>query len=273
MAVYHVSAQMIGRSAGRSSVACAAYRSGEELTDKRLGKTFDYTKKDGILDTQILLPKNAPAWMADREKLWNAVEAKENRKDAQLAREFQISLPRELTIEQNKALIHEYVKQAFVDKGMVADVCIHVEKATDGGAQPHAHIMLTTREITADGFGKKVREWNDKSLLKEQRELWAEVANHHLEMHGHDMRIDHRTLEAQGIDLQPQTKIGPQSARDRLAAIEEHQQRARENGGKLLAEPQIALKAITQQQSTFTHRDVARFVNRHTVDAQHSGGV
>lgn len=268
MAVFHVSAQMIGRSSGRSSVACAAYRSGQELTDERLGKTFDYSRKDGVLDAQIFVPANAPAWMLDREKLWNAVEAKEHRKDAQLAREFQISLPRELTIEQNKSLIHDYVKQAFVSRGMVADVCLHVERASDGGAQPHAHIMLTTREVTPDGFGKKAREWNDKALLVEQRALWETVANHHLALNGHDMRIDHRTLEAQGIDLLPQTKIGPQSARDRLAALEDHQRRARENGERLLANPALALKAITQQQSTFTHRDVARFVNRHTVDAE-----
>jgi hypothetical protein len=154
MAVYHVSAQMIGRSSGRSSVVCAAYRSGQELTDERLGKTFDYSRKDGVLDAQIFVPANAPAWMLDREKLWNAVEAKENRKDAQLAREFQISLPRELTIEQNKALIHDYVKQAFVSKGMVADVCLHVERAMEnGGLECRITLTLLQFHPTLGGWG------------------------------------------------------------------------------------------------------------------------
>lgn len=267
MAIYHFSGTVISRSQGRSAVACAAYRSAERLHDEKYDKNHDYTKKQDVAHTEILLPDHAPAWMGEREKLWNAVEAHEKRKDAQLAREFNFALPRELTLEQNIALAKAFAQQTFVSKGMVADLCIHNDKMPDGQLQPHAHIMLTLREVTPEGFGQKVREWNAKENLVHWREAWAEVANRHLFLHGHDQRIDHRTLRAQAIDLEPQHKIGAAVARERLARLEDHQRIARENGEKLLADPTIALQAMTRQQSTFTHQDLARFVNRHTVDA------
>ena len=152
-------------------------------------------------------------------------------------------------------------------QGMVADLCIHNDRLPDGQLHPHAHVMLTMREVTEDGFGQKVRAWNDKALLITWREEWAEMANKHLALHGHDLRIDHRTLAEQGIHLEPQHKIGAAVARDQFVRMEDHQRIARENGEKLLANPSIALNAITRQQSTFTHQDIARFVNRHTVDA------
>ncbi|RDI37986.1 Ti-type conjugative transfer relaxase TraA [Aquicella lusitana] len=268
MAIYHFSGTVISRSQGRSAVACAAYRSAEKLHDEKYDREHDYTHKQDVSSTEILLPENAPAWMADREKLWNAVESHEKRKDAQLAREFNFALPRELTLEQNIALAKDFVKEAFVRKGMVADFCIHNDKQHDGQFHPHAHVMLTMREVTQDGFGQKVRAWNDKAMLLNWREEWAEVANKHLALHGHDLRIDHRTLGEQGIALEPQHKIGATVARDRLVRMEDHQRIARENGDKLLADPSVALNAITRQQSTFTHQDIARFVHRHTVDAE-----
>lgn len=268
MAIYHFSGTVISRSQGRSAVACAAYRSAEKLHDERCDREHDYTHKQDVSHTEILLPESAPQWMADREKLWNAVEANEKRKDAQLAREFNFALPRELTLEQNIYLAKDFVKEAFVNKGMVVDLCIHNDKQPDGQLHPHAHVMLTMREVTPDGFGQKVRAWNDKAMLLNWREEWAEVANKHLALNGHDLRIDHRTLVEQGITLEPQHKIGATVARDRLVRIEDHQRIARENGDKLLADPAIALNAITRQQSTFTHQDIARFVHRHTVDAE-----
>jgi Ti-type conjugative transfer relaxase TraA len=267
MAIYHFSGTVISRSQGRSAVACAAYRSAEKLHDDRFDKEHDYTHKQDVASTEILLPENAPQWMADREKLWNVVEANEKRKDAQLAREFNFALPRELTLEQNIDLAREFVKETFVKQGMIADLCIHNDKQPDGQFHPHAHVMLTMREVASDGFGKKVRAWNDKAMLLNWREQWAEVANKHLALHGHDLQIDHRTLVEQGISLEPQHKIGATVARDRLVRMEDHQRIARENGDKLLADPSIALNAITNQQSTFTHQDIARFVNRHTVNS------
>ncbi len=267
MAIYHFSGTVISRSQGRSAVACAAYRSAEKLQDERYDREHDYTNKQDVAHTDILLPENAPEWMADREKLWNAVEANEKRKDAQLAREFNFALPKELTLEQNIELAREFVKETFVKQGMVADLCIHNDKQPDGQLHPHAHVMLTMREVSHEGFGQKVRAWNDKAMLLSWREEWAEVANKHLALHGHDLRIDHRTLAEQGISLEPQHKIGAAVARDRMVRMEDHQRIARENGEKLLADPSIALTAITRQQSTFTHQDIARFINRHTVDA------
>ena len=162
MAIYHFSGTIISRSQGRSAVACAAYRSAEKLVDERYKKTHDYTHKQDVAFTEILLPENAPSSMLNREKLWNAVEAIEKRKDAQLAREFNFALPCELTLEQNIALARDFVTQAFVSQGMVADLCIHNDKTGDGQLQPHAHVMLTLRKVTLDGFGQKERAWNAK---------------------------------------------------------------------------------------------------------------
>ncbi len=266
MAIYHLSGTIISRSQGRSAVAASAYRSGECLSDERYQKVHDYTRRIGVVHQEILLPKDAPAWMAEREKLWNVVEAIEKRKDAQLSREFNFALPRELTLAQNQELARSFIQSQFVAKGMVADWCIHQEKGVDGELLYHTHVMLTLREVTQEGFGLKVREWNTKEQLLVWREAWANEANRHLALHGHDQQIDHRTLEAQKIALEPQHQIGPKVTQDALARLADHQRIARENGERILKEPQIALKALTQQQSTFTHQDIARFVNRHTVD-------
>lgn len=268
MAIYHLSGTVISRSQGRSAVASAAYRSGERLRDERYDKTHDYTRKDDVAYSEILLPENAPSWMQERESLWNAVELGEKRKDAQLAREIQISLPRELTLAQNIELAREFVQKEFVGRGMVADLCIHNDKTPDGESQPHAHILLTFRAVNTEGFGQKVREWNAKENLLLWRESWAETANRHLALQGHDLRIDHRSYQEQGIDLTPQSKIGTAVAYDRLARMAEHEAIARENGEKIYADPRIALDALTRQQSTFTHQDLARFIDRHTVDAE-----
>jgi len=266
MAIYHFSAQVISRSQGRSSVASAAYRSAEKLMDERTGLTHDFTKKSDVIEKDILLPKDAPDWMSNREKLWNGVELAEKRKDAQLTREINIALPRELSPEQNWDLLKSFVQKEFVDRGMVADVAFH--RGHKGGEdQPHGHVMLTMREVTAEGFGQKVRAWNDKALLNDWREHWAAHCNLELAKQGFDLRIDHRTLEAQGINLEAQSKIGPKEAQRAMARFAEHQELAERNGERLLKEPDIALTAITRQQSTFTHQDLARFVNRHTVDA------
>lgn len=264
MAIYHLSGSIISRSQGRSAIAGAAYRSGEKLHDQSLGLSYDYTKKQGVVYSEIFLPEHAPESFKNREALWNAVEKSEKRKDAQLAREFNISLPRELTIEQNKQLITEFVNHEFVSKGMIADVCFHNDVMKDGTRQPHAHVMLTLREVSEMGFGPKVRSWNDKELLLHWRESWANSANHHLALNGFDTQIDHRSHEARGIELEPQYKIGPKDAKDRMARLADHQRIARENGQLLHEHPEIALDALTKEQSTFTHHDIARFVSRHT---------
>ncbi len=268
MAIYHFSGSVISRSQGRSAVACASYRSAEILHDERYEKTHDYTRKQDVIFSEILLPANAPVWMKEREKLWNAVEASEKRKDAQLARDFNFSLPRELSNEQNTLLAREFIQKNFVDKGMVADWAFHIDKTASGELQPHVHIMLTMREVDASGFGQKVREWNRKEELMLWREAWAENANRHLSLNGHDIHIDHRSNAEQGISLEAQYKIGTSVASRQMARMEDHQRIARENGEKIFENPQIALDAITKQQSTFTHQDLSRFINRQTEDAE-----
>ena len=204
MATYRLSAQVIKRNEGRSVVAAASYRAAAKLKDHRLGETFDFTRKAGVEHSEILLPKGAPAWMADREKLWNAVEKAEKRKDSQLAREVQVSLPREMNLEQQVSLVRDFVQNQMTSRGMVADVCVH----HDNPDNPHAHILLTMRHAEADGFGKKLRpasEWyKRKDELLEWRAEWARHVNLVLEKNGHEVRVDHRSYVDQGIALEPQ---------------------------------------------------------------------
>lgn len=207
MAIYHLSAKMINRSDGRSATAAAAYRAGCEIVDCRTGEVHNYTAKKGVKWSEIILPKTAPERLKDRSVLWNEVEAVEKRKDAQLAREIEIALPVEMSFNDHKELVNAFVRWNFVRHGMIADIAIHYpDKGTE--ENPHAHIMLTTREITLDGFGKKNRDWNSKEQLEQWRSEWARYANIFLKNVGSDGRIDHRSLQAQGIDREPTIKMG-----------------------------------------------------------------
>ena len=285
MALYHFSAKVIQRSKGRSAVAAAAYRAAEELHDDLLDLDHDYTAKQHVVHREIILPDGAPERWTDRETLWNEVEAAERRKDAVLARDIEISLPRELGQVEAVALIQDFVREQFVARGMVADLNVHWTKARDGGEQPHAHVMLTMRGVEGDGFGLKQRAWNDKALLRTWRERWAEVANARLCKLGHDVQIDHRSYAEQGIDLEPQHKIGPAGARreerqnpepqtsqeppaQNAERRAEHRAIARRNGERIAADPLVALDALTRQHSTFSKHDLVRFVNRHTDGAE-----
>lgn len=205
MAIYHLSAKPISRATGRSATGAAAYRAGETITDERTGLVFDYGKKRGIDHSEIMAPANAPEWAHDRAKLWNAVEHSEKRKDSQVAREVEVALPTELNLDQQRELVRSFARSQFVDAGMVADIAIHHAK----GENPHAHILLTMRDIGPDGFGQKNRAWNDKAVLQNWREAWEVQTNQALERAGHSVRIDHRTLTEQGIERIPQIHIGP----------------------------------------------------------------
>jgi Ti-type conjugative transfer relaxase TraA len=274
MALYHFSAKVISRAVGSSAVAAAAYRSADRLHDERLGRSHDFSNKAGVVHSEVLLPDGADEAWRDREKLWNDVEASELRKDAQLAREVEFAIPREMSQQQGIELARDFVQAEFVDRGMIADLNVHWDIGADGLARPHAHVMLTMREIKPDEndeakFGAKVRDWNRTELLTHWREAWADHVNERLASLDIDARVDHRTLEAQGIDLEPQHKVGPAASRmaaeglepDRLA---EHIEIARSNGDRIIADPGIALDAITHRQATFTNRDLAMFVHRHS---------
>ena len=218
MAIYHLSMQIISRSKGQSAVAAAAYRSGEKLHDERTDEQKFYAR-DVQPETMILTPSHSPEWMKDRNRLWNEVEKVEKRKDSQLARELNVALPIELNHDQQKELIQSFVQNEFVEKGMVADIAIHRDDANN----PHAHIMLTMRNVDQDGFGKKNRDWNaDFANAKENnrgyvknsegclsiREQWANYANQALEQVQSKERITHLSHENRGLEVLPTIHLG-----------------------------------------------------------------
>lgn len=233
MAIYHCSIKIISRGKGKSAVAAAAYRAGEKITNEFDGVTHDYTRKGGIVHTEVLLPDHAPAGFTDRAVLWNAVEKIEKAKNAQLAREIELALPAELTREQNISLVREYINRHFVAAGMCADICVH----DTGGGNPHAHVMLTMRpfeqggawgakqkkEYILDKDGNKIydrkkrqykcksipaTDWNEQTKAEEWRAAWADCVNAALERGNHAERIDHRSYERQGIDQIPTVHLG-----------------------------------------------------------------
>ena len=213
MAIYHLHVKVIGRKSGSSAVASAAYRSGSRLRDERLDRSHDFSNKRGVVHSEVMLPENAPEAWSDRERLWNDVEAFEVRKDAQLAREVEFAIPREMTQAQGIELARDFVQSEFVDRGMIADLNVHWDIGEDGMPKPHAHVMLTMREVDENGFGPKVRDWNRTEMVERWRERWAELANERLAELDIDARIDHRSLEAQGIALEPQSQIGAPAQR------------------------------------------------------------
>jgi Ti-type conjugative transfer relaxase TraA len=273
MAIYHFSAKVVSRANGSSAVAAAAYRSASRLNDDRLGRPHDFSNKSGVVQSEVMLPDGAPDRWLDRERLWNEVEAGEARKDAQLAREVEFAIPREMNQADGVQLARDFVQREFVDRGMVADLNVHWDVAEDGTPKPHAHVMLSMRQVDGDGFGQKARDWNRTELLSHWREAWADHVNARLAELDIDATIDHRSLKDQGIDLEPQNKIGAAASgraeRGELAErLAEHREIARRNGELLAADPSVGLSAITRQQSTFTDHDLMRFTHRHTDDAE-----
>lgn len=237
LAIYHCHCKIISRGSGRSAVGAAAYRSGEKLTNEYDGVTHDYTNKGGVAYSEILLPKNAPQEWKDRGTLWNEVESVEKGSRAQLAREYEVAIPKELKGEEQINLVKNFVKENFVDKGMCADVSIHDK----GDGNPHAHILLTTRPIEQDGtWGQKAKndyvldkdgnrilqkidkqnrkiykrvktpttDWNTKEFLQRTRENWAAQINREMERKGLPQRVDHRSLADQKKEQIPTEHIG-----------------------------------------------------------------
>jgi ATP-dependent exoDNAse (exonuclease V) alpha subunit len=200
---------------GSSVVACAAYRSGEKLQDATYNKTHDYTKKNNVLLAEIITPEGAPEWMNNREKLWNGVEAGEKRKDAQLAKEVVLVLPRNLNHEQYKEVVRGWIADNITKRGLVADFAIHEPDASDGGKNPHAHVMFTLRPVEGEGFGKKLTGYKDggldgKEVLAEMRSSYEYHLNN-LSTSSDNFQIffDLRSYKEKGIDRIPQAKIGP----------------------------------------------------------------
>ncbi|NTF97792.1 Ti-type conjugative transfer relaxase TraA [Rhizobium rhizogenes] len=303
MAIAHFSASIVSRGGGRSVVLSAAYRHCAKMEYEREARTIDYTRKEGLVHEEFLLPADAPKWVramiADRsvsgasEAFWNKVETFEKRSDAQLARDLTIALPLELSSEQNIALVRDFVDKHILAKGMVADWVYH-----DNPGNPHIHLMTTLRPLTEDGFGSKkvavigedgqpVRTKSGKILYElwagstddfnVVRDGWFERLNHHLALGGIDLRIDGRSYEKQGIDLEPTIHLGvgakaierkaqEQGVRPELERIELNEQRRSENTRRILNNPAIVLDLITREKSVFDERDVAKVLHRYVDD-------
>lgn len=288
MAIYHCHCKIISRGQGRSAVGAAAYRSGEKLYNEYDGIEHDYTKKSGVVYSEIMLCENAPKEYQDRQKLWNAVEQIEKSSKAQLAREYEVALPVELSREEQIKLVRDFAKENFVDNGMCVDFSIHDKE--DGN--PHAHIMLTTRPIEQDGsWGVKQRKeyildkngqkqydkkkqtykcktvkttnWDSKEFLQRSRESWSEKVNQELERKNVPQRVDHRSYKEQGIEQIPTQHIGVSANAMEKRGIES--QRGNENREIKKANGQIQtieiLERQTQKEIAFIREDISW--NRH----------
>lgn len=232
---FHFSISMISRGKSKSAVASAAYISCEKITNEWDGVTHDYHNKKGLLHSEIFLPENIPINLKDRATLWNSVELNEKASNAQLARNFIIALPKELSFEENKKLITDFIQENFVSKGMIVDLAIH-DESNEGNNNIHAHIMTTLRPINEKGEwqakskkeyilddegnkilnknGKpKIRkieltDWNDKGNAEKWRESFAQICNQYLEKNNLEKRVDHRSFERQGVEEIPTIHLG-----------------------------------------------------------------
>ncbi len=299
MAIYHLSVQIIGKAGGRSAVAAAAYRHCAKMSRDETGEEIDYSRKAGNAHSEFALPADAPGWIAKFASghsveetsayFWNAVEANEKRHDAQLAREIVLALPLELTVEQNIELVRDFVSLELTGRGIVADWAYH-----DMPGNPHLHIMTTLRPLTETGFGPKrvpivgedgkpLRNKKGKiryepfaggpERLRDMRKSWAEIHNSHLAKHGYEVRIDHRSFEAMGIDAVPTTHRGPAADNiDERGEVSERmetaQDAARANYQRYAADPSLVLKKITVQKAVFTRHDIAREINKTKCSAE-----
>ncbi|MGR7951842.1 MobQ family relaxase [Finegoldia sp. P2-F-LR] len=232
---FHFSVNIISRGKGKSAVASSAYISGEKIKNEWDGVTHDYTKKQGVICKEIYLPDHAPKEYKDRKTLWNSVELFEKNSNAQLARNFIISLPKELSIEENKNMIEEYIQTNFVKEGMIVDIAIH-DESRDGNQNIHAHIMTIVRPINEDGtWGQKSKKeyildekgekvlnkngkpktrkveltsWNDKGNVEKWRENFSDLCNEYLAKNKIEKRVDHRSFKRQGIKQIPTIHLG-----------------------------------------------------------------
>jgi Ti-type conjugative transfer relaxase TraA len=298
-----VRAQVISRGAGRSIVSAAAYRHRARMMDDQAGTSFSYRGGAGELKhEELALPDKVPAWLlaaiegktvaGASEALWNAVDAFETRADAQLARELIIALPEELTRAENIALVREFVRDNLTSKGMIADWVYH-----DKDGNPHIHLMTTLRPLTEEGFGQKkvallgvdgeplrvitpdrpngkivYKLWaGDKETMKAWKIGWADTANRHLALAGHDIRLDGRSYAEQGLDGIAQKHLGPEKAALARKGVEmdfapADLARRQEMADRLLAEPELLLKQLGNERSTFDERDIAKALHRYVDD-------
>ena len=227
MASYHLSVKTIKRSAGRSAVAAAAYRVGERIECQREGRVHDYTRKQGIEETFIVTPENAPAWAQDRSTLWNEADASEIRRNSVTAREWELALPSEISDEDRSQITREFAEELVKRYGVAVDVAIHAPHREGDQRNHHAHVLTSTRRLEPEGFTAKTRVLDSARTggveIEQMRGVWAELQNKALERVGEADRVDHRSLEkqreaaqergdtlsAEELDRDPELKLGP----------------------------------------------------------------
>jgi len=264
MAIYRFEAKIVKRGDGKSVTAAAAYRAATKIMDERTGILHDYTRKGGKLHDEILSPDHAPSWTQDRAQLWNNVEFREDQsnhaKTAQLAREALVSLPHELTLDEQKDLVRGFALENFVSKGMIADIAIHDAHKKGDDRNAHAHILLTLRDIEGQEFGNKNRDWNSKKQLEQWREEWARHVNRALLRSGVSETVDHRSLKDQGIDREPEPKQGPVATQMEYEGRESHagnDRRAAKKRNQELADLKDQAKVISLEMERLK-RDLAK---------------
>ena len=284
MAIYHFSMKPVSRKAGRSAVASMAYRAGEKLTNERDGITHDYTAKQGVEHAEIVLPEGVNAdWARDRSDLWNAAEFAEKRKDARVAREFEVALPHELSAEERLEATREMAQELAGRYGAAVDFAIHAPHEASDVRNHHAHILMTTRQVTENGLGEKTYlERENKWLLahdlpttdmqlRDLRQRWEGIANERLAIAGLDIRIDHRSHMERGLEIAPTEHMGVHATQMERRGLDVSRARLDEDAAKRNADlirekPEQVLTLITGEKSVFDRHDVARALHRYIND-------
>ena len=287
MALYHFCVKTFSRGT-RSTVRAMAYRAGCKLYDAQTGESFNYRTKE-VQNVELVLPKDAPSWAVEIQSLMKTnrekgvqafcekAEGAEKRIDARVWREFEFSLHRELSEEQNIELAREFVQDQICGHGMAAQMNFHFDVDEETGEpKPHCHVVATTRRLEEGGFSlKKERDWNSKEFLCELREQWQEYSNFHLKLHGHDVQIDHRSYKDQGIDMEPQPKQGkgvleqeqrtaqPSFITDKAQSFYDVQLR---NLYRIMRNPEVVFNIVTKHHTTFMWGDVQKVLHRYVDD-------
>lgn len=284
MAIYHLSAKPISRASGRSAVASAAYRCAVRLTNERDGLVHDFTRKEGVEHTEIVLPEGVSAdWALDRSALWNAAEHAENRKDARVAREFEIALPHELSAEGRLKATQTFAQDLANRYGAAVDFAIHAPHEQGDIRNHHAHVMMTTRAVLEGGLGDKTNlerknAWllsngmaTTDMQLRDIRQSWESIANSQLQREGLDIWIDHRSHQERGLELSPTEHVGVHATQMQRQGMGVERARldaeaAQKNADLIREKPEQVLTIISQEKSVFDRRDVARALHRYIND-------
>jgi Ti-type conjugative transfer relaxase TraA len=286
MALYHLSMKPISRASGRSSVASAAYRAAERLENERDGLVHDFSRRSGVEHAEIVIPAGADAaWAKERSALWNAAEASEKRKDARVAREIEVSLPHELSGEQRLALTREFAQGLANRYGVAVDFAIHSPHGKTDIRNHHAHIMMTTRKAGPDGLGEKSDlELENKKLqalglptsheqLRDIRIGWEQRTNEHLARAGLDIRVDHRSHQERGLEIEPTQHMGVHATQMErrgkdVSRVRLDEEAAQRNAALIREKPDQVLTLITAEKSVFDRHDVARVLHRYIDGAE-----